>query len=201
MGNRPVTGQKFGDRHHLPVLALIAKDNILQYLGCQTADEEQGHIAASAPIGVGLHMLKPVHCNANTEFFKCLAGDACRPALAIFPPAARQIQHVGKGNVRPVVPAIDQKMIIDEDRDFRTVKIRFAGHDAILTDAGLFDDQHDLADMIAGLHMGMRLGGIGEWKALIHHRLQFARFHFRPDVTMQFIRHQRLALSRLRPER
>ena len=44
----------------------------------------------------------------EAEFFERLARDALRAALALLAPAARQVQHVGKGNIRSVVPTIDQ---------------------------------------------------------------------------------------------
>jgi hypothetical protein len=125
-------------------------------------------------------MFKCINRDANTEFFKCFAGGS----LAIFTPTAEQIQHVGKRNVRIIVPAIDQNMIVNEERDFRAVKISFAARDPILDHIGLFYDQHDLADMITGFHMRMGLGGIGERKTLVHHRFQLARFHVRPDIAV-----------------
>ena len=134
-------------------------------------------------------MFKRINRDAYAEFFKCFAGHALRATLAIFTSAAGQIQHVGERNVRLIVPAIDQNMIVNEQRDFRAVKIRvvkisFAAHDPILGHIGLFDDQHDLADMIACFYMRMGLGGIGKRKTLVHHRLQLARFHIRPDIAI-----------------
>jgi hypothetical protein len=35
-----ITGQEFSDRRDVPVLTLIVKDDIVQYLGSQAADYE-----------------------------------------------------------------------------------------------------------------------------------------------------------------
>lgn len=134
-------------------------------------------------------MFKRINRDTYAEFLKGFAGDAFGTALAIFTAAAGQVQHVGERNVRLIVPAIDQNIIVNEQRDFRAVKIRavtisFAAYDPILDHIGLFDDQHDLADMIAGFHMGMGLGGIGEGKTLVHYRFELAGFHIRPDIAI-----------------